>query len=162
MAREFYLERHKAEFPTTLRVLKALPQDRLDYKPHERSPSAQQLFWTLANEMKTIVDAANTYRAEWKDVTPPPPAEMLKIFEQNANELTQIVGKMDDVAWNQKTQFFYQGQMVMEQPLGTFLWMVLFDSVHHRGQLAAYLRPMGGKVPSIYGPSADEKEPPAA
>jgi uncharacterized damage-inducible protein DinB len=38
-----------------------------------------------------------------------------------------------------------------------FLWFILFDAIHHRGQLSAYLRPMGGKVPSIYGPSADSK-----
>jgi uncharacterized damage-inducible protein DinB len=47
--------------------------------------------------------------------------------------------------------------MVSEQPVGTFLWFILFDAIHHRGQLSAYLRPMGGKVPSIYGPSADER-----
>jgi uncharacterized damage-inducible protein DinB len=36
------------------------------------------------------------------------------------------------------------------------LWGLLFDAVHHRGQLSAYIRPMGGKVPSIYGPSGDD------
>ena len=41
----------------------------------------------------------------------------------------------------------------MEQPAGEFVWMLFFDAIHHRGQLSAYLRPMGGKVPSIYGPS---------
>src|SRR5689334_7291005 len=39
--------------------------------------------------------------------------------------------------------------------VGGLLWIALFDAVHHRGQLSAYIRPMGGKVPSIYGPSAD-------
>jgi DinB family len=42
-----------------------------------------------------------------------------------------------------------------EHPAGTFLWLSLFDAIHHRGQLTACLRPMGGKVPAIYGPSAD-------
>lgn len=158
MNRDFYLERHQAELPAFLRVLKALPQDQLDYKPHERSPSARQLFWVLANEMNTIVEAASTYRAEWKEVPPPPPAEMLRIFEEKAGELSGVVSKMDEAAWNKKMQFFYQGKMVAEQPLGSFLWMVLFDGIHHRGQLSAYLRPMGGRVPSIYGPSGDEKE----
>ena len=40
--------------------------------------------------------------------------------------------------------------------LENMFWGYLFDMVHHRGQLSAYLRPMGGKVPSIYGPSADD------
>jgi uncharacterized damage-inducible protein DinB len=47
--------------------------------------------------------------------------------------------------------------MVSEQPASAFLWMVHFDSIHHRGQLTTYLRPMGSKVPAIYGPSADER-----
>jgi uncharacterized damage-inducible protein DinB len=37
-----------------------------------------------------------------------------------------------------------------------FLWLMLMDSIHHRGQLSVYIRPAGGKVPSIYGPSGDE------
>ena len=43
-----------------------------------------------------------------------------------------------------------------EESVGGFVWGFLFDLIHHRGQLTTYLRPMGGKVPSIYGPSADD------
>jgi len=50
-------------------------------------------------------------------------------------------------------------KMMMEQPLGEFLWYLFFDALHHRGQLSTYIRPMGGKVPSIYGPSGDEPGP---
>jgi uncharacterized damage-inducible protein DinB len=46
---------------------------------------------------------------------------------------------------------------MMEKPIGEWLLFVLFDAIHHRGQLSAYIRPMGGKVPAIYGPSADER-----
>jgi uncharacterized damage-inducible protein DinB len=48
------------------------------------------------------------------------------------------------------------GTPVWEAPLGDMLWGFLFDAIHHRGQLSAYLRPMGAKVPSIYGPSGDD------
>ena len=41
-------------------------------------------------------------------------------------------------------------------PISGFLWMFFFDAIHHRGQLSTYIRPMGGKVPSIYGPSGDD------
>jgi uncharacterized damage-inducible protein DinB len=45
----------------------------------------------------------------------------------------------------------------MEQvPVSDILWIMLMDSIHHRGQLSVYVRMAGGKVPSIYGPSADE------
>jgi uncharacterized damage-inducible protein DinB len=43
-----------------------------------------------------------------------------------------------------------------EDTVGGFLWSFLFDAIHHRGQLSTYLRPMGSKVPAIYGPSADD------
>lgn len=138
-------------------MLRALPPDRLDYKPHERGPSAQQLAWTLAAEMRACVDVVTQYRSEWQDVTPPPLDEMIRLFERSTTELEGTVAAMDDAAWERKAQFVYQGKVVSEQPAGEFLWFILFDAIHHRGQLTTYLRPMGAKVPSIYGPSADEQ-----
>jgi uncharacterized damage-inducible protein DinB len=155
--REFYLERRRAEQPIFMRVLRALPKEALGYKPHERSPSAEQVVWTLTRELRSCLDAVIVNRGEWKELPPPPFEEMLEMFERWSNELTERVSKMDDAAWERVAQFYYQGKMVSEQPVGTFLWFILFDAIHHRGQLSAYLRPMGGKVPSIYGPSADAR-----
>ena len=155
--REFFVERRRAELPAFLRVLKALPSGAADYKPHERNPTAQQIVWTLTNELKACVDVVTENRAEWKPLPPPPLPEMVQLFEQRSNELIDLVSKMDEKSWNRTAQFYYNGKVVSEQPVGQFLWFILFDAIHHRGQLAAYLRPMGGKVPSIYGPSADER-----
>ena len=154
--REFYVERRKAEHPVFLKVLKALPPDQLSYKPHERSSSAAQVAWTLAWELAACVTAAKEGRAEWRTDPPPPHAEIVSLFERQSNELTRIVEGMDDAAWDAPAKFYYQGKLVNEQPVSQFLWMVHFDAIHHRGQLTAYLRPMGGKVPAIYGPSADD------
>jgi len=155
--REFYLERRRAEVPVFLSVLRALPKEALGYKPHERSPSAEQVVWTLTCELRSCLDVVIENRGEWKELPPPPFEEMLEMFERWSNELTDRVSKMDDAAWERVAQFYYGGKMVSEQPVGTFLWFILFDAIHHRGQLSAYLRPMGGKVPSIYGPSADAR-----
>jgi uncharacterized damage-inducible protein DinB len=155
--REFYLERRRAEVPVFIRVLKSLPTDRLSYKPHDRSPSAEQLVWTLTSELRACLDAVTQNKAEWKVQPPPPLNEMLELFERWSNELTDLVSKMDEASWNRVAQFYYGGKVVSEQPVGQFLWFILFDAIHHRGQLSAYLRPMGGTVPSIYGPSADNK-----
>jgi uncharacterized damage-inducible protein DinB len=155
--REFFLKRARVEFPVTKAVLQALPEDRLDYKPDERSNSAQQIAWILANELQSNVDAAVQYRTEWKSAPPPPIAEIIKRFDQWSNELTDLVSKLDDTGWERTAQFYYEGKLVSEHPLGEFLWLTLYDSIHHRGQLSAYLRPMGGKVPAIYGPSADDR-----
>jgi uncharacterized damage-inducible protein DinB len=154
--REFYVERRRAENPVFLKVLNSLPADRLPYKPHDRCPSTEQLVWTLTNELKACLDAATQYRAE-RNSEPPPLNEMLKLFEQWSSQLTDLVSTMDEASWNRAVQFYYNGKMVSEQPVGQFLWFVLFDAIHQRGQLSAYLRPMGGSVPSIYGPSADSR-----
>jgi uncharacterized damage-inducible protein DinB len=155
--RDFYLERRRAELAGFLRVLQSLPADRLDYKPHDRSPSAAQIVWTLTAELKSCVDAATHHRAEWNTQTPPPFADMVRMFEQWYNELTERVATMDDESWHRVAQFSYGGKVVSEQPVGQFLWFIHFDAIHHRGQLSTYLRPMGGTVPAIYGPSADNR-----
>ncbi len=155
--REFFVDRRRAELPAFLRVLKALPADAQEYKPHERNPTAQQIVWTLTNELKACLDVVAHNKAEWQPLPPPPLPEMVRLFEQRSNELIDSVSKMDEASWNRTAQFYYNGKVVSEQPVGQFLWFILFDAIHHRGQLAAYLRPMGGEVPSIYGPSADER-----
>jgi uncharacterized damage-inducible protein DinB len=82
---------------------------------------------------------------------------MLAIFEGRYQELTDVLATIDDERWNAVAQFFYGGKVIAEQPVGQFLWYIHFDAIHHRGQLSAYIRPMGGKVPSVYGPSADTR-----
>ena len=153
--REFYLKRAKSEFPVFLKVLKALPKD-LSYKPHDRSPSAEQLVWTLTNELKACIDVVDTGKSEWQEIKPPELDEMIQMYEKWSSELLDRVTKMDGAVDQRNAQFLYQGMVVMEKPTVEFLWDFMFDAIHHRGQLSAYLRPMGGKVPSIYGPSADD------
>jgi uncharacterized damage-inducible protein DinB len=155
--REFYVQRHQKEYDAFVNVLKALPADGLDYKPHDRSPSAQQLVSTIAFTMATCVDVVNERRGEWKESPPQPLDQMIAIFEKSVQTLTDRVAKLDEAGWNAPAEFYYQGKKVSESPVGEFLWMCLFDAIHHRGQLTTYLRPMGSKVPAIYGPSADAK-----
>ncbi len=155
--REFYVQRLDKESDGFVKVLKALPANGLDYKPHERSPDAQQLVSTIAFEMATCVDVVNDRRGEWKESPPQPLDQMIAIFEKSVKALIDRVGKLDEAGWNAPADFYYQGKKVSESPVGEFLWMCLFDAIHHRGQLTTYLRPMGSKVPGLYGPSADEK-----
>jgi uncharacterized damage-inducible protein DinB len=155
--REFYLERRRAEVPVFLKVLKALPAEQLHYKPHERSPSAQQIAWTLTWELRACLDVVRNHQAEWKSEPAPPLPEIIMLFERFSDELTERVAAMDDEAWNRTAKFYVDGKVVSEQQAGTFLWFILFDAIHHRGQLTTYLRPMGSKVPAIYGPSGDER-----
>ena len=78
------------------------------------------------------------------------------MFEKNAAELETRIAKVDDATWDSKARFLVDEKVIWETSLGDMLFGFLFDAIHHRGQLSSYLRPMGAKVPSIYGPSADD------
>jgi DinB family. len=155
--REYYVERFKAEKPTFVRVLRAVPPDKAAYRPHPRSSSAGGLVWLLASELHDA--CALVDRREVNFVQTPEPAtleESLTAYEKNAGELEKRLAMLDDAAWEQKARFLVDGNVAWETTLGDMLWGFLFDAIHHRGQLSSYLRPIGAAVPSIYGPSADD------
>ncbi len=156
--REFFLSRRKVERAAFVNVLEALPADRLDYKPHPNSPSAQGLAWLLAAELKSALDACEKGEASFPTEPAPDHAAIVAAFERNYDALVDRVSTMDEAAWAKPARLTAGGKVVMEQPAGEFAWMLFFDAIHHRGQLSAYIRPMGGKVPSIYGPSADTRK----
>lgn len=154
--REFYLQRRKAELPGFLKILKALPKDQIQYKPSDRSPTAEQIVWTLTHELKACIDSVTEKEAHGMTDPPPSMDKMMEMYERWYQQLIDVVSKMDDSEWNSKAKFYFKEKMVSELPIGDFLWMILFDAIHHRGQLSAYIRPMGGKVPGVYGGSGDE------
>lgn len=155
--REFFIQRWEMEYPVFLKVFRALPPAKLDYRPHERSRSAAELVWLLACEEQAGSELIDTGQIDWQE-TPPSKSldEMIRIFEAHHAALAERLKKVDDTTWERKAKFLVGGHLVMESPTSEFFWMTLFDAIHHRGQLSAYIRPMGGKVPSIYGPSADD------
>ena len=154
--REYYKECFEAEKPRFVRVMKAVPADKAQYRPHPRSTSAGDLVWLLANELHDACELID--RGEMSFVPRPAPAvsESIAAFEKNAAEFEKRIAKVDDARWESKARFLADGKVVWEASLGDMLFGFLFDAIHHRGQLSTYLRPMGAKVPSIYGPSADD------
>lgn len=155
--REYYAECFKAEKPKFVRVLKAVPPDKAAYRPHPRSSSAGDLVWMLASELADACELID--RSEVNYAPKPAPAKVedaVAAYERNAGEIERRLGKLDDTAWERKARFLMDGKVAWESSLGDMLFGFLFDAIHHRGQLSAYLRPMGAKVPSIYGPSADD------
>jgi len=154
---EFCIARRKAEMPTFVKVLKALPAGKLDYRPHPKSRTAGELAWLLVSSEGALVRLVDTGTIEWKE-TPPPARveEIVTAFEKNAAALDERLARLEGAAWEKKGRFVMEGMPPWEDSVGQFVWGFLFDSIHHRGQLTTYLRPMGGKVPSIYGPSADD------
>ena len=158
-AREFYVESRQAELPKFQRVLQALPKTEYAYRPHDRSPSAEQIVWTMTNELKSCNGLVDTGEILFDHSPAPAPDRMIALFDQYYADLTARAAKMSEADWNKTGKFMMGGQVRLQQPVGHFLWMFHHDMIHHRGQLSAYLRPMGGKVPSIYGPSGDDPGP---
>jgi uncharacterized damage-inducible protein DinB len=154
--RQYYLECLKAEGPKFVRVLNAVPPDQAAYRPHARSTCAGDLVWLLASELGDACEVVD--KGEVNFVPRPAPAvpQAITAYERNLKDLEKRIAALDDAAWDRKVKFLVDKKVAWEAPLGDMLFGFLFDAIHHRGQLSSYLRPMGAKVPSIYGPSADD------
>jgi uncharacterized damage-inducible protein DinB len=154
---EFYRQTRKAELPKFVKVLKAVPQERLDYRPDPKARTAQALAWLLAQEEAALARLLESGTVEWKEEPPAARIEaIVAAFEASAAAVDARLARLDEAGWERKGRFLMGGSQAWEDSIGQFLWGFLFDAIHHRGQLTTYLRPMGSKVPSIYGPSADD------
>ena len=154
---EFCRKQRKQEVPKFVKVLNAMPEGRLDYRPDPKARTAQELAWVLAQEEAALVRLLDTGTVEWKEEKPPARMEsIVAAYETSAAAVNERLERLDEAGWEKQGKFLMGGSAAWEDSVGGFLWGFLFDAIHHRGQLSTYLRPMGGKVPSIYGPSADD------
>ena len=157
---QFFATRWNDEMPRFARVLRALPDGQLDYKPHERSNSAGTIAWMMAEELRSVCDVIETGEVNWAPQPQPDSAEKIAgAFDRTGQDLARILQSIDDAKWNSTGRFLAGGKEVFSASVGELSWWILFDLIHHRGQLTAYLRPMGAKVPAVYGPSADDPGP---
>lgn len=156
---DFWFERFEAEQPAFRKVLMAMPADKLDYRPHEKSTGAGRLAWQLAEEQLNLVEMLTTGSAEFVARKRPESLDgIVALWDERTAKVLEFKGKVTDEQWEGKGDFSAGGQSVWSDTLKNLAWGFLFDMVHHRGQLSSYLRPMGGKVPAIYGPSGDEQQ----
>ena len=159
--RERFLDTLEREHQTTMRVLRAYPADRLDLRPHPTCNSARGVMWTVVMG-QALAEEALTTGLDWsKELGAPPAApdrldEILSALEQGHRRVVDLVRAMPDEKMHETVSFFTAPKTLGDVPIDQFLWMLLHDQIHHRGQLSVYLRMADGKVPSIYGPTADE------
>jgi uncharacterized damage-inducible protein DinB len=161
--REFFIRRWAHEYPAFLDVFKALPQDKLDYRPHPNSRSAGELVALLVSVEKSCIELCDTGRSSYNTGLRWHPSsgssaleQMITAYEDDHRKLADKLTNLDDVTWNHPAWLIRgEQEIILKDTVGGLLWLSLFDSVHHRGQLSTYIRPMGGRVPSIYGPSGD-------
>ena len=155
--REFFRSRLEAEAKGFKKVFDALPAERMEYRPHPSSPSAAEVVRTMSEELAACSTALDRGRVEWNPGPPRTREQMLDTWNRAFTDLTSRLGGLDDAAWAKPVTMSAGGKDYPPMPAGAFLWFLLFDAIHHRGQLTAYIRPMGGKVPGVYGRSGDEK-----
>jgi uncharacterized damage-inducible protein DinB len=156
--RQQYLDVLEREHATTVKVLRAYPTRELDLKPHAKSKTARQLAWTFVMEQKMTVQVLTT-GMDFSARAPEPPPSMdaiIDALESAHREMVETVAKMPDEKTRGTVKFFTAPKTMGDVPVMQFLWMMLFDQIHHRGQFSIYLRLADGKLPSIYGPTADE------
>lgn len=152
------LERFAAEQRTTMRLLRAMPESHHDFRPHERSATALELVSTIAREQAGIVAVLE---GSWSmpPSFPAPPAtwsEALGAVDGGGSAVLAALETTPARRLAESVPFFVGPQQVGPMIVRELLWFWLLDSVHHRGQLSVYVRLAGGRVPAMYGPSADE------
>jgi uncharacterized damage-inducible protein DinB len=158
-SRETFLQVWGIEVAATQRVLAALPEKNIDWRPHPKSRSALELTAFVAGHAPILAMLLETGEIRGG------PMELPKTIHEAGGVFTALLPKVekalkgvDEKAWDQKMATLYgpDGKAWQTLPLGGMVWSTLFDLIHHRGQLSTYIRQMGGRVPSIYGPSADD------
>jgi uncharacterized damage-inducible protein DinB len=150
------------ECQTTRRVLERVPSDKMGWRPHAKSMSLGQLAMHVASAPAYITGWALQDATEMSGGASPEAAstaEVLAAHDAGVTKTRETLSKIGDAGlgamWTMKMP---DGTTVMTMPKGALVRSIAFNHVyHHRGQLSVYLRLLDVPVPSIYGPSADER-----
>jgi uncharacterized damage-inducible protein DinB len=161
MTKSEYLALRREEFPKTLKLLRMYPEDKRELKPSPIIRTAVETLNTFINEEGINLSYANTgafdmMNFKWAE-PPATMAEGIAKLEALARETDAALERMSEEDFQQPTDFF-----AVKMTVSAAMLTMLLDHVHHRGQFTIYSRIAGGKVPQIYGPSADEPwQPPS-
>ena len=150
------------EANTTRRVLERVPGDKLGWKPHEKSMSLGQLALHVANTPGDVAEIASVDEVEVPDFSDFPTVsstqELMSAYDESLKKARELLDGLDDQSAMSTWRAMKDGQELMAVPrMGVVRSIMLNHWYHHRGQLSVYLRLLDIPVPSIYGPSADER-----
>src|SRR5262249_15755893 len=153
-----FLPALEREHPVTRKVIESIPVDKGDYRPDPVSKSALELAWHIAASEKRFLEAIAAAQFTFAPIPRPDsvrtPAE---IARWHAEMFQTVLARLQKLSAEQLCKLVdFRG--MFQSPAVVFFQLMLNHSIHHRGQLTTYLRPMGAKVPSIYGESYDAAE----
>jgi uncharacterized damage-inducible protein DinB len=155
------LAEFEIQAPITRRFLERLPDDKLTWKPHEKSMTAGQLAYHLAVTPGGVIRFVQNNPAQAPEFASfPQPAsrqEVLKLMDDNVATVRELLPKLTDAQMNETWRLVAGDREVLAQPRGLFVRDIMFSHWYqHRGQFCVYLRILGVPVPASWGPSADE------
>ena len=160
--RDTMLDGFNNEVETTKKILSCIPDNKRDYRPDPHARTAWELAWHLANTdiqfLDGIADLEFKMETPAEADKPKTSAELVDWYDRNYKRAAERVRALSAEQLLTPIEFFG----VFNLPAAFYLGFLNNHSIHHRGQLATYLRPMGSKCPSIYGGSYDEPFQPAA
>jgi uncharacterized damage-inducible protein DinB len=165
-AKEWILAQLESEAPRTRRPLERVPEGRDDWKPHEKSMPLGRLAMLVAT-MPTWVslvvgkDELDVAPKEGSNVDQKPlrtRAELVAALDKGVAEARQALRNTTDDHLKKPWRLLAAGNVVSEDPREIVLRDTMMHWAHHRGQLTVYLRMNDAPVPSIYGPTADDKQ----
>ena len=162
---DFFVAQLEREAEISRRALARVPEGRQDWKPHEKSMAFGYLS-TLVATMPSWV--AFTVAQDELDLNPPggggykapswsTNAELLQVHERSVAEGRDALGSASEDQLLKPWRLLVAGRTVAENPRHVVLADTFTHLAHHRGQLTVYLRLNGVPVPSVYGPTADDK-----
>jgi uncharacterized damage-inducible protein DinB len=156
--KEFFITIWEREGPATGKVIGRIPEDRSDYRADPKARTAREIAWLMVHEEAVLVECLEKGEFTWADVPCPAKVDdVIAQYQRQHDELTKRLHAIPASRWEEQLPCMMDGKEVMRQIGYDMAWGFLLDQIHHRGQLSTYLRPMGAKVPAIYGASADEK-----
>jgi len=150
------------EMATTRKTLERIPEDKLGWKPHEKSMSLGRLTGHVAElpgfgAMTVLTDSLNLSAGGYTPLTATSRKEALDVFDKRAAEARAAIAGASDEHLLKPWSLEYQGKTVFTMPrIGALRTMMMSHIIHHRAQLGVYLRLNNVPVPPMYGPSADE------
>ena len=162
---EWFLAELESEAAKSRRVLEQVPSGKREWKPHDRSMELGYLSDLTANILSWIgmaitlneLDVAPKDGPQYKPQPLNTPAELVAALDKAAAQAREALQKTTDAHLQTKWRLLAAGQLAMEQPRHDVIRDTFLHSAHHRGQMTVYLRLLGSKIPSVYGPTADDK-----
>lgn len=159
------------EMKNTRKVLERVPDEKWNWKPHEKSGTVGWLAGHVATMVGWLPMTINTEELDYAPVGGPAfelpkitnRKELLAEFDKNVAESRAALAKVSDAEIMKNWKLLAGGQEIFTMPRAACIrGMVLNHHVHHRAQLTVYFRLLGVAVPGLYGPSADEQQQGAA